>query len=227
MIVTDQLSILRQIEEANRGLLQEREAALDIMQTKLNKIGDQPELVAIEDLANQLEVAQTELNRVNDSLAVQKNENQITNQRLQAEKQESDSQKRKITTLKEENDNLEHRLRVQGKILASERKKQNGGVGANQEAETVKVKKQLQNMQTLLDKKTNEVVVLEKDNQIMRNKITTLTPNCRSSRRTKGMDQPTEDGGVCVLCFTRLNVADEKHDERGTTDMYATSNSHK
>ena len=51
------------------------------MQTKLNKIGDQPELVAIEDLANQLEVAQMELNRVNDSLAVQKNENQITNQR--------------------------------------------------------------------------------------------------------------------------------------------------
>ena len=32
---------------------------------------------------------------------------------------------------------------------------------------------------------------------------------------------------VCVLCFTRLNVADEKHDERVTTDMYATSNSHK
>ena len=32
---------------------------------------------------------------------------------------------------------------------------------------------------------------------------------------------------VCVLCFTRLNVADEKHDERGKTDMYATSNSHK
>ena len=28
---------------------------------------------------------------------------------------------------------------------------------------------------------------------------------------------------VCVLCFTRLNVADEKHDER-ETDMYATSN---
>ena len=32
---------------------------------------------------------------------------------------------------------------------------------------------------------------------------------------------------VCVLCFTRVNVADEKHDERGITDMYTTSNSHK
>ena len=32
---------------------------------------------------------------------------------------------------------------------------------------------------------------------------------------------------VCVLCFTRLNVADEKHDERGTTDMICVPERHK
>ena len=198
-IVTDQLSILRQNEEVNRELLQEREAALDGVQAKLNKIGDQRELVTIEDLANQLEAAQTELHRVNDSLAVQKNENQFVNQRLQAEKQECESHKRKVTSLEKEKDNLEHRFRVQGKFLSCERKKRTENAETNQEAELVRVKNQLQNMQTLLDKKINEVLVLEKDNQTMRNKITTLTTDntkLQKQQKNKGNGSTTEDGGV-------------------------------
>ena len=129
----------------------------------------------IDDLDNQLEAAKNELNRVNDSLTAQKNENHLVSQKLQAEKQECNTAIRKVTALEEDNQNLEHRLRVQGNILASERKKRSSITKESSDTEIKKVRTQLESMQTLLDEKEKEVLTLEAEKKTMCDKIAALT----------------------------------------------------
>ena len=123
---------------------------------------------AIEDLGKQLALTRNELNRVNDSQTVQKNENQMINERLQAEKRECESQRKKVSTLEEEAKNLEQRLRTQGHILSNERKKRASNAEENQGTEVLSLKTQLENMQLLLDKKTKEALTLAEENKKLR-----------------------------------------------------------